>query len=222
MEEITKLKRILLFSGGIDSFVAYHYLNYPQTIYFDINSRYSKKEIRVIKQLIPTTIIEKVLDLGDREKDDANIPMRNLYFSMLATKYSDVIYIAGLKDDMVEDKNREIFTKFSELLSCLNNRSIQILSPFWNFTKNQVVDWYLKSGGSKEKLLQTISCYSSDDTIYCGRCTACFRKYVVLRNHGIDIKFYNNDLINIYIDRAKRGVYVPERNKLILKVCNEK
>ena len=41
-------KMILLFSGGIDSFVAYHYLGKPKTVYFDLGTPYTGKEIKVI------------------------------------------------------------------------------------------------------------------------------------------------------------------------------
>ena len=56
---------ILLFSGGIDSFVAWHYLNKPKTVYFNLQSRYSLREISVVKKLIPTTIIDNSLNLSE-------------------------------------------------------------------------------------------------------------------------------------------------------------
>ena len=44
---------ILLFSGGIDSFIAYHYLKEPRTLYLDLGTPYTKKEIEFVKKIDP-------------------------------------------------------------------------------------------------------------------------------------------------------------------------
>lgn len=217
---------ILLFSGGIDSYVAYHYLRYPQTVYFDLKTPYTKKEKKVVKKLIPDTIIESSLDLSSRQiGEKAYIPFRNLYLAMLAVKYSDTIVIAGVKDDDVSDKNESIFKEFSRLLSTMENRPINVISPFWNMTKEQVVGWYQqyliinKVWG--HSLLDTISCYSEENTNYCGKCPSCFRKWCALRANGYDIDFYNMELMSEYLNRALSKQYIPERNDMIVKLIFE-
>ena len=216
------MKPILLFSGGIDSYVAWHFLDKPQTVYFNLRSRYSAKEMVVVQRLIPSTIIENTINLGSREVgENAYVPFRNLHLALLATKYSDTIIIAGLKDDMVDDKNEDIFKDFSYLMSKMMGRSIQVISPFWNKTKEQVVKWYLDNGGAPYDLLNTVSCYSSSSNIYCGKCPACFRKYVALKVNGIDagLSFHNDALMKEYLIKAIAGNhYVSERNEAILKV----
>jgi 7-cyano-7-deazaguanine synthase len=215
---------ILLFSGGVDSYVAYHFLKKPQTVYFDLNTPYSQKEIRVVKDLIPKTIIEKVMDFSTRQEGDkAFIPYRNIHLAMLANKYSDNIVIAGLKDDKVNDKNETVFRQLSYLMTDMNNRHIWVNSPFWGLTKEDVVRWFLDNGGTKEKLLKTISCYSSEDTIYCGKCPACFRKFIAFRANGIyALQFINEDLMKDYLKKAEEGThYIAERNKTIIKVLKE-
>ena len=212
---------ILLFSGGIDSYVAYHYLNKPQTVYFDLGTPYTGKEIGVIQALIPTTIIDYSLNLGSRQiGEKAYIPFRNLYLAMLAAKYDDTIVIAGVKDDDVSDKNEAIFQKFSDLLSELEDRPIQVISPFWNMTKEEVIAWYLQRYPA-DNLLKTVSCYSQEDTIYCGRCPSCFRKWCALKANNIDLDFYNKPLMKEYYEKALAGNYIPERNKLIIKLVEE-
>jgi len=212
---------ILLFSGGIDSYVAYHYLNKPQTVYFDLGTPYSSKEIMVIQKLIPSTIIDYSLNLGSRQiGEKAYIPFRNLYLAMLAAKYDDTIVIAGVKDDDVSDKNEQIFQKFSYLLSELEDRPIQVMSPFWNMTKEEVIAWYLQRY-TADNLLKTVSCYSQEDTIYCGRCPSCFRKWCALKANNIDLDFYNKPLMKEYYEKALAGNYIPERNKLIIKLVEE-
>jgi 7-cyano-7-deazaguanine synthase in queuosine biosynthesis len=217
-----KFKSILLFSGGIDSFCAYHYLGKPQTVYFDLKTRYAQKERKYVLQIIPSTIIDNSLNLSDREYGEkAYVPFRNLLLAAQAVKYSDTIYIAGLKDDKVSDKNESVFKRMSALLSEMERRQIQILSPFWEMTKAQVVEWYLKNVTSNpEKLLSTVSCYSEEDTNYCGKCPCCFRKWNALQANGIDIDFYNESLIDEYYNKALQGEYIPERNTSIIQVID--
>jgi len=210
---------ILLFSGGLDSFVAYHYLNKPQTVYFDLRTPYSNREKKVILDLIPETIVDYSLILNDRQiGEKAYIPFRNLYLAMLANKYSDEIVIAGLKDDVVSDKNEFIFQEVSNILSKMESRSIKVHSPFWNLTKEEVVRWYLNNSGSEEELLKTISCYDGEElTNYCGKCPSCFRKWNALRANGVDIKFWNDELMSEYYQLALDGKYILSRNLSIVR-----
>ncbi len=218
-----KFRDILLFSGGIDSYVAWHYLNFPQTLYFDAGTRYSDIEIGFIEKLIPSTIIEKgTINLGEREKGEkAYIPFRNMYFAGLASSYSDSVILAGLKDDLVSDKNEEIFEKFSMVFSMMEARVIRVWSPFWKMTKAQVVKWFLEHGGTEEELLKTFSCYAPKDAGQCWACPACFRKWNALWMNGIKIKFQNIDLMNEYREAALGGKYDEERRKSILDACQE-
>lgn len=211
--------QILLFSGGIDSYVAWHYLNKPQTIYFDLNTPYTKKEVKVVRKLIPSTVIEKVIDFSSRQiGNNAYVPYRNLHLALLANKYSDEIVIAGLKDDVVNDKNKDIFKKFSKLMSSMMEKEIKVTSPFWDMTKEDVVKWFLENGGTKEELLSTISCYNKSKKNYCGNCPSCFRKWCALRANGIeDLPFHNMNIMLAYKERANAGIYIKERNKTILR-----
>jgi hypothetical protein len=185
-------------SGGMDSFIAYHYLGKPQTVYFDLGTPYAQKEIKVIKQLVPDTIIETCLNLKDRQIGDYFIPYRNMYFAMLANKYSDEIVMAGLKDDGIEDKNEAIFAEWSLLLSKMINRNVVVRSPFWEMTKEDIVSWYISEGHDVELLKKTVSCYSEEDTNYCGKCRSCFKKWAPFWNNGIRFPYYNKSLMLMY------------------------
>jgi 7-cyano-7-deazaguanine synthase len=210
---------VLLASGGIDSFVAYHYLGKPQTIYFDICGRYSHLEYCTCKLLFPGIIVDHSLELGPIEQDNAHVPFRNLFFAMMAAaRYSDTVHIAGIKDDKMTDKNMEFFDEISALLSRLEDRSIRIISPFWGMTKSDIVRWYLSHGGTKEELLKTVSCYSGEH--YCGKCASCFRKWVALWSCGIKLEFTNEKMMAMYRERCKLGDYNPERNRETLEVLD--
>jgi len=220
---IGKDPRVLLFSGGLDSFIAWHFLGKPPCVYFDIGLPVCKEEIRVIKELGVPVTIDTSVNLADREVegDSKFIPARNLYYAMLACKYSAEIYMAGLSDDNVNDKNRDIFREFSRTLSTLNNRDIKILSPFWEYTKADIVKWYLKEVGDTKSLIKTGSCYDLTEGNYCGKCRCCFRKWVALWVNRIYLPFYNRDLMAEYFKKARRGLYVPQRNDNILQTVRE-
>lgn len=211
---------VILFSGGIDSFVGYHYLNKPQPIYFNMNTKYSKKEINNLKNFdIKTPIIDNSLVfLGDGEQNgSAYVPFRNLYLAMTAvSRYSDTVYICGLKDDVVSDKNEEVFKEWSQHLSKLEGREINIISPFWNHTKEDIVKWYSENY-DKNDLLNTISCYSDTDECHCGKCKACFRKACVLYTVGIELPFYDNDIVMEYKKKLGTGHYDLRREETMKK-----
>lgn len=217
-----KEKMILLFSGGIDSYAAWHYLNKPQTLYIDAKTKYSEKEIKVVRRLVPDTLIDTSLDLHDREQGEkAYVPFRNLLFACLAAKYSDTIVIAGVKDDVVSDKNEKIFGQFTKLLSKLENRDIRVESPFWDMTKSEVVEWFLKTvPGARYLIHETTSCYHPTKT-YCGACPSCFRKWCALWDNGLKTDFFDKELMYDYYKAAKSGKYDRKRNKSIIKSAVE-
>ncbi len=217
-------EKILLFSGGVDSYVAWHYLGKPQTLYFNADTRYTPNELEVIKKIMPNTIIEDVINFKSRESGEkAYVPFRNLHFALLANRWSDTIIIAGVKDDVVSDKNEDIFAEWSRMMSNMEEREIKVLSPFWDMSKAQVVAWYLYHGKDKAKmnLLNTISCYSRTE-IYCGQCPACFRKWNAFWVNDLKMSFHNLELMEDYHRRAHVGTYyITERNETILEAVHE-
>lgn len=218
-----RLDRILLLSGGIDSYIAWHYLNKPATIYFPLGTPYTDKEMKVVMAMDAEIIFDFSLEhLGEQQVGEkAYIPYRNLYLAMEASKYSDNIVIAGIKGDDVSDKTEAIFAEFSALLSKLENRTITVSSPFWNMTKEDIVNWYIDTVPGKEQIDlvdETVSCYSISKENYCGACPSCFRKWCALVNSGeYSVKFNNLDLMNSYYSDALEGKYIPERNQSILQ-----
>lgn len=205
-----------MFSGGIDSYIAYCFLNKPQTVYFDIGVVYSSSEIAAIKTLVPSTIIDKSVTL--HEDASAHVPYRNLVLALLANRYADKIYIAGIQGDHVSDKTQEAFLKFSRLMSELEGRDIKVESPFWEMSKSEIVAWYLKQGGSANSLLKTVSCYQGGG--YCAECPSCFRKWVALTCNGIKLSFKNKQLIEYYQKRCEQNYYDKKRCKETLKAIN--
>jgi 7-cyano-7-deazaguanine synthase in queuosine biosynthesis len=222
---------ILLFSGGVDSFIAYHLLSKRHkvdTLYIDCGTPYSHKEISAVKRLVPSTIIETISSIGNRQLDGVNayVPFRNLYLAMFASYYAEdrMIAMAGLKDDNVSDKTPQAFKLMTDCLNQLDpqlDKPYLIFSPFWSHTKEQIVEWYMKRVGDKKALLDTVSCYVPGIQ-YCGKCPACFRKWTAFFCNGIyDLPVPNRTLALGYYERAKEKMYVQERNESIIKAVTK-
>lgn len=220
---------VLLFSGGIDSFVAYWYLQSEMKVsvlpvYFDLGAPYNAREIQVCKRLIPDIVVDRSLSIGDTQRgQNAFIPYRNLLLACLGRKYGNNIWIAGLRDDCVEDKNPDAFNCMNDCMNFISKPedAVKLRSPFWNMTKEQVVEWWTKYcptvGLDKNMILETISCYDAyEQTNYCGRCPSCLRKFFALRSNGYNLEFYNQELFDEYVKRAERRMYDHDRCESIL------
>lgn len=189
-------KQVLLFSGGLDSFIAYHLLNKPKAIHFDIGTRYSIYEKETALKLVPDCIVDESLNfLGLYENlETSEIPMRNLFTIMVcAVKYSTNIIIGSMADDYMGDNRKDNLQDFATLLSKISNRDITVTSPFWNMTKAEAVQEYVKNFGS-QGLLDTYSCFETEEA--CNSCISCLEKNVALFSGGIFVPFYNMELLS--------------------------
>ena len=90
------MKKVLLYSGGIDSWLIDKLWRPDIKLYININGSYSQEEL---KRLPSDTIIFN-FPLGQfEEKDTKYIPLRNLYFLMLASNYGDTVCLGATSGD---------------------------------------------------------------------------------------------------------------------------
>lgn len=210
---------VLLFSGGTDSFIAWKYLNKPACLYVDLNTTYSKAELVRVKELASKysidLIVDNRLDLGDQEFKDTSgfVPHRNTFLILIASFYANRIWYAGLGSDVVIDKNPKYSLNLSQFLTeQLSHRALSVVvdSPFWNYTKEDTIRILMNLVGkleAKKWLLDTFSCYS-DTKLPCGKCQACFRRYVALKLHGIEEDYEINPLRGCREQILQK--YIPE------------
>lgn len=213
---------ILLYSAGLDSFPAWHFLGQPEAIYFDIRHHFRKQELTTVRALaeryaIPLTVSSE-LDLSAWDTPDGLlIPLRNVYFAMLASYRADTIWCVGVKGDHTDDKSPEAFARMSRFLSQMTGRTIQVDSPFWDMTKTDVVRWYVQAGLCVDDLLDTFSCLCpGTEMIHCGRCSSCLRRWIALVNNGIDAPFAANPwewerVSGYYLQAMRDGTYPDHR-----------
>ncbi|SCL13111.1 7-cyano-7-deazaguanine synthase (queuosine biosynthesis) [Micromonospora nigra] len=216
------MSEILLFSAGLDSFPAWHYLGKPRTLYFDSGHYGRQQEIDTVQALAAAhgmdLEISNELDLSRWATPQGDlIPFRNVLFAMLAAFRAEVIWCVGVKGDHTADKSPEAFARMSEMLSTFVDRPIRVDSPFWNMTKSDIVAWYLKSGLPVNHLLQTFSCATPGSAFtHCGRCPSCLRRWIALTNNDITGHFaappWTWDRIRTYyVPAMASGGYPPHR-----------
>jgi 7-cyano-7-deazaguanine synthase in queuosine biosynthesis len=189
------MKRIVLVSGGLDSTLCWHYIkdlpgwNIP--VFINYGQPYLTKEWNACTAIFQNfDLMEVALNLTN-EASNSFIPSRNVLLacSVNAKYQPDEIYIAGLKDDVVEDKNPEAFKEMSRILTKFSRKQVDVLSPFWDKTKGQIVADFIRSEATRaahlELLGKTISCYDRHHPNFCGRCAACFRWFVAMESNNI-------------------------------------
>lgn len=210
-----KVDQILCLSGGMDSVIAWYYLDKPPCIYFDTGVPYAQKEKEAIRKLgIPCRIDTS---LNFRMERNDFIPHRNLLFAARASVYSDIVIMAGLKDDVVVDKTPEAFNAMGECLTNIGKNTVKVVSPFWNMNKLDICKWFVDNVPQAEAILhQSISCYKGGENNGCYECPSCFRKACAMHSNGMYYPFHNYEIAQYYFTRAVVGTYyTPERNESI-------
>lgn len=202
------MKEILLMSSGMDSFMTWRLLKRPDALYCAIGHAYEERERTELARLrvsceraglpLALTTTTRVF-LGDRERSDGHVPLRNLFFAACAAIQNekvDTIYLGALRGESSQDKSGRFFRRASVLLSQLCHRRIRVVAPFRHLTKTQLVQKYLETYRFEQDiqlLLQTYSCYNSDRVPDgykgCGECMACFRRWVAMTNNGLHEKY---------------------------------
>jgi len=233
-------KEVLCVSGGMDSTIAWFYLNQPKAIYVKLGHKYETKEIESIHNLervIPgfkVDIIDTELNLRQFEVGTkAYISKRNLLLAIIAGYYGNKIYIVGVKGDSVEDKSPEAFKVMSNCLNFIqkpNEPPVKIDSPFWGITKPYAIKYLVDSQGKEfaQKVLRaSVSCYDETTMGQCGECPSCFRKWTALEYCKIDcIDWFETDPrgwagIDEYQTKIENGAYDFQRSQEIKYVLEK-
>jgi len=194
-----RLDRILLFSGGVDSVVAYYYLNKPNLLYINTNCKYSKQEYDSAYNFFEkemknnfVSVSYYSLDLSQFEQPDANIPARNALLLTIGSQYADTVYLVVQRgEDSGPDRCGSFFKRMSQMLTDCHQRKIVCDSVFPGKTKCDMVEFYMNSVGNAQYLLDAYSCYSGQEQP-CSTCPACFRKFIALEYNGVTTAEYFN------------------------------
>ena len=237
------MKKVLLYSGGMDSWLIDKIWKPDVKIYINIHGAYSEEEIKKL----PSDV--KIIDcpfLGQFEEDKTKyIPLRNLYFLMIASHYGEHICFGATAGDYgAIDKRPEFIDKAQDIINyTLGNQSvsegkqIKIEKKFVYMSKYEIVEEYLNQGGDiKTAIDSTFSCFEPKDGKECLNCKPCFRKFMLGYYFGYEYsnseklkmsKYIKENVIpksnqktgTYYKDRIKEGEYLEEAvNKLLKKM----
>lgn len=215
-DTITKAtgKSVLLYSGGMDSYIISKLETFDTLLYVNSKSKYATIEIEFLKKQGLNVIIDERLDLSDLEMDSAMVPLRNLYFVMIASYYGDRIVLGATAGDRSTDKDFIFAEKTSDLLSHIyqkswwcEGRKIFVDLRYKAYTKKDLLDEYVAKGFSLDELANnSFSCYHPVEPVLlmgtpglpfplrfrqqalpCGVCKPCIRKWLTLLEYDIDI-----------------------------------
>lgn len=179
------MKKVLLYSGGMDSYII-NYLWKPDVkLYIDYGTEQNKEEIK----RLPKDVIIKQVDLSEYIENDGKntIPLRNLLFANIAINYGDIVAIGGVKNDLHFDKSKRFARKATRLFNFVLNkedskRKVKIVVPFRDFTKKELLQTYIAKGGSiKDLEKNSWSCHRPKEGKTCGECSPCRRREKAIR-----------------------------------------
>jgi len=228
----------ILYSGGMDSRILYHYAKtkYPEAeitaIYWQYGHKADKFEIEHLPEFVEVRKLDwlnlpvkgSYLDItGNGEA--SYIPGRNLVFAVLSAcqELADEIWLGSLVNENHEH-NTDRNWKFQELLT---NTLTYVLSPVLpkckirtplaeaGLDKVTEIEWALDNGLTKDDLLSTWSCYKLNDSsgsiLPCGKCGQCFRRKIILGIFGMSEKMQEDPIQNL--DTKKWLLSVLEDSK---------
>lgn len=208
------MKKILLYSGGMDSWLIDKIWKPDERIYIDMHTRYSSQEIEHIKrQKLDVTVLD--FPLGQWERPDKIIPLRNLYLPMVICNYTgndDVdICLGATRGDRVLDKSKDFVKLATDILSYLyqpqwwipEGKKVRVNIDFKDYTKEDLLKMYLDNGGDLDEAFnQSFSCYEPDIHGHeCWHCKPCFRKFVAFESVGYQFPDFVLKKVIPYIDK---------------------
>lgn len=231
---------VIMFSGGPDSLIGFWKLvnegRAVKGVYVPLGHKYEDIEMEVCKKFkikwgMDIEIMERY-PLGRFEQEDANIPARNLLLALVGSQLSDNVWLAVQREEMeIPDRSEYFFDVATDFLSFLFGRSIYIDTPVRDLTKTEMVTWFLedcKTVGDRDlkmdMLKDSVSCYSGI-TPGCGKCRACFRRWVAFSLNGINeeygVKPWYTNVAAEYMRGIISGKYKGQRKVEILRAMKK-
>ena len=194
------MKKVLLYSGGVDSWLINQIWEPNVRLYVDLGTDYGKEEIDLFKKNDEEVQIVS-FDLSEYELEDKFIPLRNLYLIMFAcniTDFEDVeICLGATVADRSYDKSMEFLEKTESLLNYMytpyvsqpHSKNIKIVKEFKNKSKKELLKMYLKKGGDINKAFnESYGSFKKEMSEW--ECKKFYRKYVAFKLNGYSFPSY--------------------------------
>lgn len=207
----TNPRTVQLYGGGIDSVCIAHLHKPDVKVFFDLGTPENKFErLRAEKA---GAVVDTRLFLGDQVLDNKILPARNLVLVTLASYYGNNILLGSTAGDTTRDKDANFLFRTTQLLDYIlghdpdkalpfHPNGLSVIAPALHLTKTQLVARYLAADGDPDVLINSRSCYSSDEH-ECGVCRSCVRKYVALKLNGLNPTFQHSPDLEAALAYAK-------------------
>lgn len=196
----------ICWSGGMDSFIAYHWarieLGYdPEDIIcvnFNLNHPYYEKEKRAMDAIgIPyvTFNLNLIQDqLGNTPTvQDYIIPGRNMIFASIAAGLGERVWIVGISFEdhpFMYDKNSNFYRVATLALSQSLGTTTIVETPFSEMSKTDCIRWAAEHD-LLNALDETVSCYHPTEK-RCGGCGLCFKRHIAMKAAGLSEQYLVN------------------------------
>lgn len=209
---------VLLYSGGLDSYLYSYLLRPTYLLYFDSGSVYSPKEITQFSKLplYGKLIIDKSFNF--KEVENNMVHNRNLFFALKALEYSQKVYLGVNLNDYAYDKTKPFIDSFNELITVMYaeqnplgidfERDWGLYAPFIDKSKSQLIQLALAEGLPIDTIKRIRTCYSETSDIGCGKCLPCMHKGVALNTLGHYHRNLFDEDLYIFVDKIVAEKYV--------------
>lgn len=166
------MRKILLMSGGLDSTCLYFENKewISDILYFDYGHKFKDAELKVMDALKINYKVEQIQNLSKNET--GFFYCRNLTFMMkvreLYPNEDILVYFGNNADDNYCDNSREYFYRLEALINDSHPKTLRIICPYENLTKEQIYRKY-------KDLNIEIDPYwcDSGESIPCRKCHSC-------------------------------------------------
>ncbi len=201
-------KKVLLYSGGMDSWLIDKLWKPDIKLFFDIGTETNKVELERARKLDNTLIIDMPLSQFEQPNHNYYMPLRNLHFVSMAAHYGDEICIGAVACSRYKDNDLHFTQASQDLINYLlsedatRETTVKVVAPYRDYTKSELLGEYIKMGGHINTAYdETFSCYHPTDDKECMNCTACFSKFTAFYNNGYkftdeQIKTFVNNVLN--------------------------
>lgn len=225
------LKRVLLFSTGLDSFVLSRLIPYDVLLFVRTGTQDNRLEMQRLEQFHDARIHTVDLSfLVQFELPNKIIPFRNHILTCVAAQFGHEIHMASTLGDTTRDKDEHFARDMSTALSWFSlgphEKTVfpgprQIVLPLREKTKRELVADYLAQGHPWIDLVErSVSCYMPTAAGQeCGQCRSCIRKYVALKGNHITPRYtVSAELLAAHLEEAKRKCRHPREIRDIEEV----
>jgi 7-cyano-7-deazaguanine synthase in queuosine biosynthesis len=187
-------RSVILYTGGMDSLILSWLRPDAELVYVSIGSTYEYDELAACLRMAEQGLarMPTIIDGGTllAQEADGHVLHRNLVLIAHAAAMTgaDEVLLGAVRGEASLDKSARFLRRAGRVLSASEGRRVRVRAPLKRDTKAGWVGTFLREGGSRQALMEAVSCYAGEGWS-CGECQACFRRWVALTLNGIDADF---------------------------------